>query len=144
MSGLFTVQGADSVKAAFRALGNNVGVHLSKAYIKGAVRIQTDARKSIQTGSRSGRIYSVGIGRTHQASAPGEPPKTDTGALVASIAIEPELNAVLVGTALRYGAELEFGRSNMAARPWLVPALERQRRIVEADIAEAVKISIIK
>lgn len=141
----YTVEGVANVQAAFRRISDNVGVHLAKSYIKGAVRVQNDARKSIQTGSRTGKIYTVTkAGKTHQASAPGEPPKTDTGALVASIAIEPEANAVLVGTAITYGSELEFGRSYMAARPWLIPALERQRKIIEADIAQAVKLTIIK
>jgi len=59
----------------------------------------------------------------HQASAPGEPPKTDTGGLVSSIAIVLGTMKAQVGTGLEYGKYLEFGTTRMEPRPWLYPSL---------------------
>ncbi|MFP4323771.1 MAG: hypothetical protein ACLFTK_15055 [Anaerolineales bacterium] len=60
-------------------------------------------------------------------AAPGDPPAIDTGALAASIRLEPTPQGYRVGTPLIYGAWLEFGTREMAARPWLRPALEAVR-----------------
>lgn len=57
-------------------------------------------------------------------SNPGDAPNTDTGRLVQSIKVERDgESAYLVGTNLKYGAWLEFGTKDMAARPWLSTAL---------------------
>lgn len=62
-------------------------------------------------------------------SLPGQPPGVDTGALRASMRWQR------TGTyqwdimdGVEYGIELELGRSNMAARPFVNPAFERLRR----------------
>ena len=59
-------------------------------------------------------------------SRPGDPPNTDTGRLVKSIFLKFENNAktAKIGTNLKYGAWLEFGTLNMAARPWLSKAFK--------------------
>ena len=69
-------------------------------------------------------------GKTHQASAPGEPPANDTGTLLNSInvAVDAKKLEATVGTKLGYGAHLEFGTTKMRARPWLHPALVANRR----------------
>ena len=91
----------------------------------------------VSGGPATGRTYQkYQPSRVHKASAPGEYPMTDTGRLVASIKIEQEGPLVAyVGTAVDYGAHLEFGTSQMAARPWLMPSFEKatvdMRRVVE-------------
>lgn len=58
-------------------------------------------------------------------SAPGEPPGVDTGALQRSITVQQVGHlryVVAVGT--EYAAYLEYGTSNMAARPFLLPAFK--------------------
>jgi hypothetical protein len=80
----------------------------------GATITQQEAIRSIESGGRSGRIYG-----DHQASAPGEPPANDTGALVASILIErPSRLRRRVTVGEIYGAILELRRG----RPFLLPA----------------------
>ena len=84
----------------------------------GARITQQEARRSITTGGRSGRIYVKPSG-IHQASARGEAPANETGALVASIVIERPSRLrrrVVVGE--EYGAILELRKS----RPFLLPA----------------------
>ena len=55
---------------------------VQRAIAISAAEVQGDAQRSIQRGSRSGAIVTIG-GKRHQRSAPGEPPKTDTGRLAA-------------------------------------------------------------
>ncbi len=73
-----------------------------------------------------GRVYQRG-GRTHQASAPGQPPAVDTGQLRASVDIGLGVDDLglfgIVGTPLVKGLWLETGTSRMAARPWLRPSI---------------------
>ena len=82
----------------------------------------------LNTGTRSGRIYKkTRLGKTHQASAPGEPPKSDLGRLVGSLntRVTRDANAIngdlTVGT--DYAQGLEYGTSRMAARPFMRPTL---------------------
>lgn len=71
------------------------------------------------------------LSATHRASAPGEAPATDTGALASSVAVDLRRSSfrpvARVGTGLEYGAYLEFGTQAMDARPWLWPALKANR-----------------
>jgi HK97 gp10 family phage protein len=68
--------------------------------------------------------------RTHQASAPGQPPASDIGNLASHITYSTSRRGLegRVGTNVVYGKFLEFGTKNMAARPWLWPAYEARKR----------------
>lgn len=62
-------------------------------------------------------------------SAPGDPPGVDTGALRNSMKWVSEGKFKrLIQDGIEYGAYLEFGTENMAARPFMSPAFERKRR----------------
>lgn len=112
-----------------------------QALLLAANDVRTEAVKSIQQGGRSGvtRVVTKS-GKTHTASAPGEPPKTDTGSLVSSIfaelrkGIRPE---AFVGSDIVYATHLEFGTSRMAARPWLHPAFVRMKPRIKKRLAQA-------
>jgi phage gpG-like protein len=103
-----------------------------------AFQIEANAKVSM-SGPKSGRVYKR-RGREHQASAPGEAPAIDTGALVNSIQVEAsgDLSAV-VGTNMEYAAILEFGGVRMAPRPWLGPAFESVRDRFQAGMRELLK-----
>lgn len=106
-------------KALERAADNLVG--------RTAFSIEGIAKAKIMAGNKTGRIYRIGKVE-HQASAPGEPPATDTGALVNSIGserVKPMLHRVNVHA--EYAAYLEYGTSRMAPRPFLQPSFEEQR-----------------
>ena len=94
------------------------------------------AVEGIQTGPKSGRVYRRG-GVTHQASAAGQYPASDTGRLAASVRMElPTAGDMTgrVGTAVEYGPFLEFGTSKMAARPWLLRSFEEAKVGVEREL----------
>ena len=86
----------------------------------------------IQGGPKSGRIYG-----SHQASAPGQYPASDTGRLAGGVRMVMPSGASMtgqVGTNVAYGPMLEFGTSKMAARPWLFPSFERAKIGVEKEL----------
>lgn len=93
-------------------------------------------RDLINTGGRSGRIYKRGKGRTHQASAPGEPPKTDLGGLSASLGFDHlGPGRYVVGSTVSYAPLLEvvlnrpfFERSVVATGAWLEARLDESLR----------------
>lgn len=78
---------------------------------------------------RSGRMaYRSDISKLTRASAPGDPPAVDTGALRNSINYEVQWGGKhVVGTNSEYAAPLEFGattkRGRILPRPFMRPAL---------------------
>lgn len=112
-----------------------------------ALRVE-NAQKLLLSLHGTGRIYDTtfyrdkqgrlrrGRGRVpHQASAPGEPPATDTGRLRATVShvvasdetglyaeIGSGANPAIPG--VNYALFLEQGTRYMEARPWLKPSLD--------------------
>lgn len=90
-----------------------------------ALKIQELAKKSIFAVSR-GRNYGK-----HTASKPGDAPNVDTGRLAGSIQVDPvDEVTFLVGTNVEYAPHLEFGTREIAARPWLLPAVRKAQRSI--------------
>ena len=73
--------------------------------------------------------------------APNSPPKTDTGRLAGSIFADFREDGlhVDVGSDVAYATHLEFGTKNMAARPWLQPAFERNKDKIRARVIKAAR-----
>lgn len=90
----------------------------------GAVDVQGDVVRSIQQSPPTGETYRRGA-VTHTASSPGNPPRTDTGRLVQSARVEPKSDGADVVVASSYAKPLEYGTRNMAPRPFLGPAAEK-------------------
>jgi HK97 gp10 family phage protein len=88
-----------------------------------ALSAQSEAKRSIVKGPKTGRIYKRGKG-FHRASAPGQPPANDTGFLASSIFAEPIKGEVATKIEARapYAVHLEFGTAKMAPRPFIRPA----------------------
>lgn len=101
----------------------------SKLVRRTAFAIEADIKTSMR-GPKTGRIYG-----THQASAPGESPAIDTGALINSISthIEDRLTATVSETS-EYAPHLEFGTTTMAPRPHMSPAFEHARNGFQRDV----------
>lgn len=92
--------------------------------------VQNHARESVLKGPKSGRSYKKpGSGVVHRASAPGEAPASDTGTLVRSIISEVQRAAleVIISAGTVYAKMLEYGTRKMAARPFMLPALDKIR-----------------
>jgi len=84
--------------------------------------VQTSAKESILSGPKSGARR----GR-HTASAPGQAPASDTGFLASHIFVVQKHLEVNVESRADYSKFLEFGTAKMRARPFMFPALEKNR-----------------
>jgi HK97 gp10 family phage protein len=92
--------------------------------------VRNTAVSSINQGAKSGVTYTkYNPRRTHKASAAGQPPATDTGYLVSNISVVMDADGLGASVESRadYSSHLEFGTKNMAARPYMQPALEENR-----------------
>jgi HK97 gp10 family phage protein len=98
--------------------------------------VRTSAIDMIQRSPKTGKTYNR-RGIRHKASAPGEPPATDTGFLVSQIygRVDADKLGGQVESRAPYSRYLEFGTINMAARPFLFPALEMNRTRIRAIFA---------
>lgn len=92
-----------------------------------AQAIRNDAIISVKSHLSAGNVYTRGTVK-HVASKPGSPPNQDRGTLTRNIRVtmNDDLTADISSNA-PYSAALEFGTSNMAARPFMTPAVEGQR-----------------
>lgn len=141
------VEGLEEVRRALHEYGDVAERALDEESAATAQRVRSEAVRSIQRGPKSGRTYPPIRGRRgspHTASAAGQPPATDTGTLVRSIAAERGSDGVWsVGTSIRYGKYLEFGTQQMAERPWLRPAARRAfRRFAARVVARLRRVSV--
>ena len=134
------VSGIDSVIAKMYLAANSADDAVDKAIRSGALVVQDTATKSINAGGKSGKSYKRGS-KSHIASSPGEAPASDTGRLSGSIMALKSIygDGWLVGTALDYGKHLELGTKEIKPRPWLIPALEKNRNAIENNIKSAIK-----
>lgn len=122
--------------------GDAVIAAVRKGAFRGVViateAVLTEGTRLIASPPKTGRIYRR-RGKEHQASAPGEPPATDTGRLIQSgrTAYNQSLLLGVVMWSTEYAAPLEFGTEKMEPRPYARPALaNKQDFIVEAIKAE--------
>lgn len=137
------IQGADEVRRNLEKLADKYGMEAARGAFKAAKLIEGDAKKSIQaqsSGHVETRFRANGNSYEHTVSKPGDAPNTDTGDLVKSIQTEVTPKGIFVGSRLDYSAWLEFGTATMDARPWLFPAIEKNR----AKIKDMIKKSVDK
>ena len=145
----FKIEGLDRLDRALKGVPELVNKEVNIALFASAKRVEAEAKRSIAAGGKTGRIYRRRT-VTHQASAPGEAPATDTGRLVNSITAYPapqgkrESTVVAGRGTVLYAALLEFGTRHIAARPFLFPALEKCKDWIRERLAKAVRTAIAK
>ena len=102
-------------------MGTGLEREVGKALYAAGDLIKIDAQISITEGAVSGK--------NHVPSKPGEPPKADTHLLSDNIeVVQPAPLRVEVSSNAPYAADLEFGTSKMAERPYMRPAAARKRK----------------
>lgn len=109
------------------ALKSKAEAETARAVRATAQAIRNDAIISVKSHLSAGNVYTRGAVK-HVASKPGSPPNQDRGTLTRNIRVtmNDDLTADISSNA-PYSAALEFGTSNMAARPFMTPAVEGQR-----------------
>lgn len=106
-------------KGSFRRVKNGDGVRVLKRVTRGVAKVNID--------------------NTNRASAPGDPPAPDTGALRSSITYERAGLRAQVGTNLAYAKPLEYGTPRIAPRPFLRPAVAAIRGRMASALADSLK-----
>lgn len=111
-----------------------------EAVYDGALSVEEEATRLIETGSKTGRTYRR-RGVVHQASAPGEAPASDSGRLKQSSTVEVDKNEISSTVTWRtlYAAMLEFGTALMLPRPFARVALANKRAEFTQAIREAIR-----
>lgn len=92
---------------------------------------------NILRGAKSGETYvKYNPRRTHQASASGQFPASDTGFLANNIVTSIQGNGLEgeVISQAEYSQYLEYGTSKMGARPFMQPSLEQNRPKIRARL----------
>ena len=120
-----------------KRLEDGAAKNVKRAVFKSANVVRNTAVESILRGGKSGRTYELyDPRRTHQASRAGEPPASDTGFLASQITTEVKIEGdKIIGqiiSAAPYSKHLEFGTVNMLARPFMQPALKKNKNKILA------------
>lgn len=131
------ISGVDRQIRRLQRAGTAVRGQVGKAVVAAAELVAAEAVTSITAGW-------IG-GPDHVPSKPGEPPNADTGRLHGAIDVmrRGELTAE-VASAAPYAADLEFGTSRVAARPYLRPATAKKRGEVVELILRAARRGLAK
>ncbi|MGV8972716.1 MAG: hypothetical protein ACOH10_10375 [Rhodoglobus sp.] len=85
----------------------------------------------------------------HRASAPGDPPARDTGALAASVSASterlPDGAMLSLGSSSAVAVYTEFGtnasvkrRSTVLPRPWMRPTIAASHHIINREVSEGI------
>lgn len=142
-SGRFYVR-SKAAKKAIRKLGG-----MSKWSEASADAVQSYmSTKNAKREAKGKNPLSLREAGIHQASAPGEPPATDTG-MLSRVQIDrtgmkaKDKPEAMVGTDHDYGFFLEFGTRKIQPRPWARPSLDiagkEVRQAIVNSLAAAVK-----
>lgn len=143
MSVTLRIEGADALSRAIARLDREAQKEVKKAIDATGLSLRGSVVKKYQRGPATGQIYEkYSPRRTHQASAPGEAPATDTGRLANSVTVEDIGPLTIeVGTDVEYGPWLEFGTRTIEPRPNWVPSVQEEEpkyvKRIEAAIRRA-------
>ena len=162
------VQGLEALQEDLSRLAPDANAKVRAAVNEGALRVKASAIRSIETIS-FGRVYGRKVsfrkvtkkqakaGRTrgtarsqaiHIASKPGDAPNKDQGGLTRNIRVSTGKGNIKKGyyatvrAITPYAQRLEYGQGNVAARPYMRPALEANAEIIRNLVIKAVRSAI--
>ena len=139
-----TVVGSIELQKNLKKISDKGKQLIAHAVFKSVADVEKEAKQSIQRGAKAGVVYRrYNPRRTHKASAPGQPPASDTGFLVNNIKrkIDADKMGGEIASRAFYSKFLEFGTSKMLPRPFMFPALEKNRQKILKRINQAIKVA---
>lgn len=132
------VEGQAKLKASLEDFRVTARHEFRKAVDATGLSIRNYIVKAIQRSVPTGRMYGK-----HRASAPGEPPATDTGRLASSItftgSVQSKKIEAEVSSIVEYAPYLEYGTRRMAKRPVWLPAIMAEKKDFEKRVISAIK-----
>ena len=129
-----TIKNLNSFKRNLqKKMTTNARKNVKIAVTRGTSLVENEAKESIAQGGTGKTYEKYNPRRTHTASKSGQPPATDTGFLISQITmnVKSQTNGSVVGqviSAAPYSKALEFGTTTMDARPFMQPALEKNKK----------------
>lgn len=139
-----TVTGDKKLAARLaRMSGEMAGQKLETAVVSGALLVQNRAKEIIieKKVYKTGNLRrSIHIGGHSEQSELANSDGTDIG----GNSHTKTKAEVLVGTNVVYAASHEYGRGNLAARPYLRPALDEEKDTAVREIGESLRILLEK
>jgi len=134
------ITGEAEIDAAFKALPDRVRLGVIDALKVIGLLIRNKAVAKIQAGPKTGRRYKRGS-ITHQASAPGEAPATDTGKLASSAEFEIDEQGLwaIISFSAFYAKILEFGSRFIRPRPFLFASVDENKLTVIEIFKQSIK-----
>ena len=118
-------------------ISDDIRKKLKQVIAYGINATRNTAVDNILRGAKSGETYvKYNPRRTHQASASGQFPASDTGFLANNIITNMQGNGLEgeVISQAEYSQYLEYGTSKMGARPFMQPSLEQNRPKIRARL----------
>lgn len=115
-----------------KRLITNAHTNAKNAVLRSTMIVQNFAISSIRAGGTGETIQKYDPRRTHTQSSPLSPPASDTGFLISQITmdVDTKKNGSVVGQIISsapYSKHLEFGTTNMTERPFMQPALRKNK-----------------
>jgi len=140
LSNLINIKGLKAAIKNNEKRGKDAAKELKISMVRATSVVEAHVKKSIKQ-KGGGRRYPRKGQPPHFASAAGRPPATDTGNLGNNIStsVKGRADGAVIGqiiAATDYAIHLEFGTSQMAARPFMTPALRQNRRKINAIFKE--------
>lgn len=132
------VIGIDATLRSLDRLGVSMDAEIAAAVSKTADGVLETAEKSIRKKKRGKKEAGRWV------SPPGKPPNTDSGKLLRSLGIQKRGTEADVYSDDFKAPLLEFGTQSMPARPFLQPALQKNRFVFYKRLREVVKLARIK
>jgi HK97 gp10 family phage protein len=125
-----------------KRLIENPRVAVKPLVARSTMLVRNTAVTSIQAGGSGETVQKYNPRRTHTQSAPNQPPASDTGFLVSNISTEVKSfkDGMVVGkiiSAAPYSKHLEFGTTKMTERPFMLPALEKNKHKIKKLFKDA-------
>lgn len=138
------LMGAEELEARFVETAKDTSSELGKALNAAALMVKATAQKSIkkQGPGRADTRYQPK--RNVVAASPGNSPNDDRGGLAKGIMVSTGRSMItkervaLVRSTANYSLALENGTGNMKPRPFMKPALNKNRAKIKKLISKAV------
>ncbi len=133
-----------NLKAFNKKLNKTLQDNKVKEYVtRGTMMVMNTAKESISKGGTGVLYKKYEPRRSHRASAPNQPPATDTGFLISQITmkVKAHKNGIVEGSiisAAPYSKALEYGTTQMTERPFMQPALQKNKRKIQAMFKKGV------